>query len=100
MTRGLISIIIPVYQVSDYVEWCIRSVMSQTFTDIECIIVDDATEDDSIDKCERLIKEYNDNVNLDHNLDHNLDGKGRIRFKILHHEMNRGKDDADGSKIS
>ena len=90
MTKGLISIIIPVYQVSDYVERCIRSVMSQTFTDIECIIVDDATEDDSIDKCERLIKEYNDNVNLDHNLDHNLDGKGRIRFKILHHEMNRG----------
>ena len=86
----MVSVIIPVYQVSDYIERCIRSVMSQTTTDIECIIVDDATEDDSIVKCERLIKEYNDNVNLDHNLDHNLDGKGRIRFKILHHEMNRG----------
>jgi len=46
----MISIIIPVYQVSDYVERCVRSVMSQTFTDIECIIVDDATEDDSIGK--------------------------------------------------
>ena len=88
--KKVISIIIPVYQVSDYIERCIRSVMSQTTTDIECIIVDDATEDDSIVKCERLIKEYNDNVNLDHNLDHNLDGKGRIRFKILHHKMNRG----------
>lgn len=86
----MVSVIIPVYQVSDYIERCIRSVMSQTTTDIECIIVDDATEDDSIVKCERLIKEYNDNVNLDHNHDHNLDGKGRIRFKILHHEMNRG----------
>lgn len=88
--KKVISIIIPLYQVSDYIERCIRSVMSQTTTDIECIIVDDATEDDSIVKCERLIKEYNDNVNLDHNLDHNLDGKGRIRFKILHHKMNRG----------
>ena len=80
MTKGLISIIIPVYQVSDYVERCIRSVMSQTFTDIECIIVDDVTEDDSIEKCQRLIDEYNNNLN----------GKEGIRFKILHHEVNRG----------
>ena len=58
-----VSIIIPVYQVSDYIERCIRSVMAQTFTDIECIIVDDATEDDSIEKCERLIAEANFNAN-------------------------------------
>ena len=74
MTKGLISIIIPVYQVSDYVERCIRSVMCQTYSDIECIIVDDATEDNSIKLCQQLIDEY----------------KGPIRFRILHHEMNRG----------
>lgn len=78
--KGLISIIIPVYQVSDYVERCIRSVMSQTFMGIECIIVDDATEDDSIKKCQQLIEEYNEN----------LEGKERIIFKILRHEKNRG----------
>ena len=76
----MVSVIIPVYQVSDYVERCIRSVMAQTYTDIECIIVDDATEDDSIEKCERLIAE----ANLDDDLDVN------IKFKILHHEVNRG----------
>lgn len=81
----LVSVIIPVYQVSDYVERCLRSVMGQTYTDIECIIVDDATKDDSIEKCERLIKEYNDNVNLNDNVN-----GGGIRFKILHHEVNRG----------
>ena len=70
-----VSIIIPVYNVSGYIERCILSVMSQTYTDIECIIVDDATEDDSIEKCERII---NDNANLN------------IKFKILHHEVNRG----------
>ena len=74
MTKGLISIIIPVYQVSDYVERCIRSVMSQTFKDIECIIVDDATEDDSTEKCQQIIEEYN----------------GSIRFLLLHHVKNRG----------
>lgn len=78
----MVSVIVPVYQVSDYVERCIRSVMVQTYTDIECIIVDDATKDDSIVKCERLIEDYNDNVDLNLN--------GGIRFKILHHEVNRG----------
>lgn len=80
----MVSIIIPVYQVSDYIERCICSVMSQSYDNIECVIVDDATADDSIVKCERLIDEYNENFNA------NLDGKGRIRFKILHHEVNRG----------
>ncbi len=70
----LVSVIIPVYQVSDYVERCLNSVMSQTYSDIECIIVDDATQDDSIAKCERLIKEYN----------------GTIKFRILHHDKNIG----------
>ena len=71
---GVVSVIIPVYQVSEYVERCIHSVMDQTYTDIECIIVDDATKDDSISKCERLIDAY----------------KGPIRFRIIHHEQNRG----------
>lgn len=71
---GVVSVIIPVYQVSEYVERCIRSVMDQTYTAIECIIVDDATRDDSISKCERLIDAY----------------KGPIRFRIIHHEQNRG----------
>lgn len=55
-------------------ERCIRSVLYQTYTRIECIIVDDATPDDSIIKCEQLIKEY----------------QGPILFNILHHEHNRG----------
>ena len=48
--------------------------MSQSYTDIECIIVDDATKDDSIKKCERLIGDY----------------EGSVRFRILHHKYNRG----------
>lgn len=69
-----VSIIIPVYNVSDYVERCISSVMAQTYADLECIIVDDCTPDDSIEKCERMIAQYN----------------GPVEFKILHHEHNRG----------
>ncbi len=70
----MVSVVIPVYQVSDYIERCIRSVMNQSYTCVECIIVDDDTQDDSIEKCERLIGGY----------------CGPIRFRILHHEENRG----------
>lgn len=69
-----VSVIIPVYEVSAYVERCLQSVLNQTYTDIECVIVDDATPDDSIVKCERMISAY----------------QGPIRFNILHHERNRG----------
>ena len=48
--------------------------MDQTYKDIECIIVDDATPDDSITKCEQMIAVYD----------------GPIRFSILHHHQNRG----------
>lgn len=69
-----VSIIIPVYNVSDYIEDCMRSVMNQTYNDIECILVDDASSDDSIAKCERMIAAY----------------QGPMKFTVMHHETNRG----------
>lgn len=69
-----VSIIIPIYNVSAYVERCISSVMSQTYGNIQCIIVDDATQDDSIILCERMISDYD----------------GPIHFQIIHHNYNRG----------
>ena len=69
-----ISLIIPVYNVSAYIERCLTSVIKQTYNHFECILVDDASPDDSIAKCERMIAEY----------------EGPIRFRILHHQRNRG----------
>lgn len=43
----LISIVIPVYNVSEYVRECLDSVIAQTYTDIEIILVDDGSTDDS-----------------------------------------------------
>lgn len=56
-TRKMVSIIVPVYNIQEYVEVCIRSIMSQTYLDIEIIIVDDGSEDESGKICENLGKE-------------------------------------------
>lgn len=69
-----VSIIIPIYNVSDYVKRCMKSVMHQSYDNIECIVVDDCSPDDSIAKCEKMIADYH----------------GPINFTILHHQCNRG----------
>ena len=54
-----ISVIIPVYNTEDYIEKCIRSIMEQTFKNLEIIIVNDGTTDKSIDICKKLQEEDN-----------------------------------------
>lgn len=66
----LISIIVPVYNVEDYVEKCIRSIMGQTYPLLEIIIVDDGSTDDSGSICDKLKAEDN-------------------RIKVIH-QSNRG----------
>lgn len=43
-----ISIIVPVYGVEQYISKCLLSIQNQTFTDFECIVVDDGSLDNSI----------------------------------------------------
>ncbi|MBQ7549651.1 MAG: glycosyltransferase [Clostridia bacterium] len=45
------SVIVPVYQVKDYLRQCVDSVLHQTFTDFELILVDDGSTDGSSDIC-------------------------------------------------
>ncbi|MCI8550027.1 MAG: glycosyltransferase family 2 protein [Lachnospiraceae bacterium] len=48
-----VSVIVPVYNVSPWLDECMESVVNQTFSDFEVILVDDGSTDDSGDKCER-----------------------------------------------
>lgn len=71
----LISIIIPVYKVEEYIERCIQSVISQDYQgDLECLLIDDCTPDNSCAIIGNILDKYD----------------GPIKFRLLHHEKNRG----------
>lgn len=53
-----VSIIVPIYNVEKYIEKCVRSLLEQTFKDIEYIFVNDATPDNSMYVLEDIISEY------------------------------------------
>lgn len=55
----LISVIVPVYNVEKYLEYCVDSIQKQTIKDIEIILVDDGSPDNSGVICDRLAAEDN-----------------------------------------
>lgn len=69
-----VSIIIPVYNVSLYIKDCLTSVMNQTYEDLEVVIVNDKTQDNSMEIVQSLLD------------------SSRIPFpvKIVEHESNKG----------
>lgn len=67
----MVSIIIPVYNVRDYIRNCIDSILKQTYKDYEVIIVDDCGSDDSVAIAERMLE-------------------GNAIYTILRHDHNRG----------
>ncbi len=69
-----VSIIIPVYNVKDYLKKCVNSVISQTYKDFEIILVDDGSTDDSPAICDDYAKQDN-------------------RVKVIH-KQNGGQGDA------
>lgn len=54
MERPLISIIVPMYGVEQYIKRCVNSILSQSYTNLEIILVDDG----SPDKCGVIADEY------------------------------------------
>lgn len=55
----MISVIVPVYNTSAYVEECVRSILNQSYTNFELILIDDGSKDNSLDICQRLSGEDN-----------------------------------------
>ncbi|MCK8623648.1 glycosyltransferase family 2 protein [Prevotella sp. E13-27] len=80
METPQISIIVPVYNVEIYLCQCLDSVIAQTFTDWECILVDDGSTDDSGSICDEYAQKDN-------------------RFKVIH-QVNSGSSSARNKGLS
>lgn len=70
-----VSVIIPIYNTSAYIERCAKSLLDQTLDDVELIFIDDNTTDNSIEILKKVVNNSNG-------------FKGKIT--ILSHEENRG----------
>ena len=83
MKTPKISIIIPAYNVEEYIHTCINSVLSQTFTDFECILINDGSSDASGEICNEYARKDK-------------------RIKVIHKSKNEGVPEArkNGLQIS
>ena len=73
-----VSVLMPAYNASLYIKEAIESVLSQTFTDFELIIVDDCSTDDTWN----VIKSFKDKRIRAYRNKKNL-GRGKVRNKLL-----------------
>ena len=53
----LISVVVPVYNVKDYLEECVESILAQTYPNIEIVLVDDGSTDGCSTICDRYAAE-------------------------------------------
>ena len=67
----LISIVVPVYRVERYLEKCIKSILAQSYTNIEIILIDDCSPDSCGDICDKYALQDS-------------------RIKVVHHVVNQG----------
>ena len=50
--QPLISVIVPVYQAESYIQRCVESIMNQTYSDIEIMLIDDGSKDNGGMQCD------------------------------------------------
>lgn len=55
----LVSIIVPVYNATEFLEYTVESLLKQTYSNIEVILVNDGSKDNSKILCEKLVKKDN-----------------------------------------
>lgn len=56
--KELISVIVPMYNSEKYIEHCIESIEKQTYTNIEILIIDDGSKDNSAQIAEQIAQKY------------------------------------------
>lgn len=75
----LVSIIIPVYNSEKYISRCLDSVICQTYRNIEIIVINDGSKDDSL----KILKSYSKKYSFIHLYDQNNQGVANTRNNAL-----------------
>lgn len=57
--NALVSVIIPSYNAGNYIERCLRNIMGQTYSNLEIIVIDDGSSDDTKQVCELISRQDN-----------------------------------------
>lgn len=52
--KNLVSVVVPVYNVADYINHCVTSIYNQTYKNLDIILIDDGSSDDSGVLCDKL----------------------------------------------
>jgi glycosyltransferase involved in cell wall biosynthesis len=58
MNKNLVSVVVPVYNVAPYLERCLSSLVSQTYKDMEILLIDDGSTDVSSNICDDYAQYY------------------------------------------
>lgn len=85
MNHPLVSILVPVYLVEQYIERCAHSVFGQTYDNLEFIFVDDCSPDNSIQLLEEVLAQYPQRA---------------FQVRIIKHDQNEGLAVARNTAIS
>ena len=65
-SKWKVSVIIPVYQVEDYLERAVDSVLAQTLQETEIVLVDDGSQDGSGEICDAYAARYPERIQVIH----------------------------------
>ena len=55
LENELISIVIPIYNVENYLRQCLDSIVAQTYQNFECLLINDDSPDHSADICREYV---------------------------------------------
>ena len=79
----MISVIVPIYNVKDYLIPCIESIINQTFTDLEIILVDDGSTDGCSEICDKY-QEMDSRIMVIHKENEGLVSARKAGLKAAH----------------
>lgn len=75
LKKPTVSVIVTNFNYVQYIETCLQSIADQTYKEIECVVVDDVSKDDSIQIIQRFINS----------------NQASGRFRLIRHEKNQGQ---------